>query len=474
MAYDAKTQRLISLKKLSGKAHTSNDKDLANEALPSGLTLASNTIFGEPITSSPVGNSLYDITGQVEYIRFQVDFIAGSDTINGRHGFELKLPADYEASSSNSKAGTYPYINNQVVNITSGSLQLVPPSFATSYEAKPYYGGDATKNSGTRIPILDESDWYLDYFNGIIFQQDPPGTGDDPENPDFIEAYLYIGQYLDEVVASGSGGGGGTGDNAAEFVLTTLTGSLPNAKLLTAGTGISIITGSNSVTISASGISTDGRDKETYYVTASQSALTPFVTDRTDYSSVDYSENAIDIFLNGVLMHTGSSSEISSATKDYRILNSGSLEFAFEIKNDDTIDTILTITSEGGGGADIAAQYLVTQQTSSLPNARLISTGSGISLRDDFSIDGTYRIQTDPRMSVYSVTSSHPPATELVIPGVDFTTNNRDFHKTQIFLNGVLMVSGSSFDYELSNTATGSLSFDIQLKADDIVIVRQS
>lgn len=332
MAYDAKTQRLISLKKLSGKAHTSNDKDLANEALPSGLTLASNTIFGEPITSSPVGNSLYDITGQVEYIRFQVDFIAGSDTVNGRHGFELKLPADYEASSSNSKAGTYPYINNQVVNITSGSLQLIPPSFATSYEAKPYYGGDATKNSGTRIPILDESDWYLDYFNGIFFQQDPPGTGDDPENPDFVEAYLYIGKYLNEVVEEGGGGGPG----------------------------------------------------------------------------------------------------------------------------------------------DSNAQYLVTQQTGSLPNARLLATGSGISTSDDFSIDGTYRIQTDPRMSVYTVTASHPTLSELIIPGVDFTTNNRDFHKTQIFLNGVLMVSGSSFDYELSNIATGSLSFEMELKADDIIIVRQS
>ena len=43
MAYDAKTQRLISLKKLAGKAQTSNDKDLANEGLPSGLTLSAET-----------------------------------------------------------------------------------------------------------------------------------------------------------------------------------------------------------------------------------------------------------------------------------------------------------------------------------------------------------------------------------------------------------------------------------------------
>ena len=53
MAYDAKTQRLISLKKLAGKAQTSNDKDLANEGLPSGVTLASSTSFGQEITTSP-------------------------------------------------------------------------------------------------------------------------------------------------------------------------------------------------------------------------------------------------------------------------------------------------------------------------------------------------------------------------------------------------------------------------------------
>ena len=210
MAYDAKTQRLISLKKLAGKAQTSNDKDLANEGLPSGITLASNTIFGESISTAPSDSSLYMITGKVEYVRFPATFIAGSDTSDGRHGFELKLPSDYESNSSNSKAGTYPFINNQVINITSGALQLVPPSFATSYEAKPYYGGTSSKDSGTQIPILDARDWYLDYFNGILFQQDPPGTGDHAENPDFVEAYLYIGKMLDAEV-----------NNAAEAFFTS-------------------------------------------------------------------------------------------------------------------------------------------------------------------------------------------------------------------------------------------------------------
>ena len=207
MAYSAITERLISIKKLSGKAQTSNDKGLANEGLPSGVTVSFVTVFGEGIPTAPTSTSLYDISGtgdgQVEYVRFASTFIAGSDTTDGRHGFELKLPSDYESNSSNPLAGTYPFKDNQIVNITSGTLQLVPPSFATVYEAKPYHGGSDTKDSGTQIPVLDSRDWYMDYFNGIFFQQDPPGAGDHSDNPDFVEGFLYIGKYLDGILSSG-------------------------------------------------------------------------------------------------------------------------------------------------------------------------------------------------------------------------------------------------------------------------------
>ena len=237
MGYDAKTERLIALKKLAGKAQTSNDKGLSNEALPSGITSTSETIFGETITTSPSSTSLYTITGKVEYVRFPASFIAGSDTSDGRHGFELKLPSDYESNSSNSKAGTYPFQNNQTINITSGSLQLVPTSFATSYEAKPYYGGSGVKDSGTQIPLLDARDWYLDYFNGVFFQQDPSGTGDQADNPDYIEAYLYIGDMLDTIVTNAGDSGGG--DTSAQYLVLAATGSLTAERVLTAGTGIS-------------------------------------------------------------------------------------------------------------------------------------------------------------------------------------------------------------------------------------------
>ena len=60
MAIDETTRELISLKKLSGKAHTSNDKGLPNEAKPSTnsmVTVHTNTassVDTKPYRSSPV------------------------------------------------------------------------------------------------------------------------------------------------------------------------------------------------------------------------------------------------------------------------------------------------------------------------------------------------------------------------------------------------------------------------------------
>jgi hypothetical protein len=227
MALSDTSKILIAIKKLVGKAHTSNDKDVANEALPTGLTVSSNTVFGEkiPTTINQTNNALYVIltgsgitgNGQVEYLRLPSSFIAGSDTSSGRHGFELKLPSDYESNSKNPLAGTYPYKNNQIINITSGALQLVSPSYATEYEAKPFSGGNTTKDNGTQIPVLDARDWSLDYFNGVFFQQDPPGTGDHSDNPDHIQAYLYIGKYLDERIVSASSDTVGNNNSQANY-----------------------------------------------------------------------------------------------------------------------------------------------------------------------------------------------------------------------------------------------------------------
>ena len=245
MALNETSKEFISLKKLQGKAHTSNNKGLANEALSSGLTVSAKTVFSTDIPASPT-STLYAISGAaVQYVRLSASFIAGSDTVAGRHAFELKLPDDFQTpagtTNSLSKKGSGVFVNQQVVNTTAGALQLVPPSYGTSYEAKPYY---FVNGSGpeTQIPVLDARDWYIDYFNGILFQQDPPGTGDHAQNPRFVDAYIFVGDFVTDSLSS-AGTGSGDGDKSAQYVVLAATGSLTNERVLTPGTGLDLTDG---------------------------------------------------------------------------------------------------------------------------------------------------------------------------------------------------------------------------------------
>lgn len=203
MALSSSSKENISLKKLVGKSHTSNSLEAFNENKTTSLSLSTSSIFAETISTSPVSTNLYDITGNtVEYVRLVATALPESLVDGKYHAFKLSLPADYEDNSSNTKAGTLSFLDSQDLHSSIGKLQLVPPQFSDSYEAKVYYGGDGTKSNGTRIPLLDERSWYLDYFNGILFQEIPPDNAN--ENPSHVEAYIYIGNMASTEIANGS------------------------------------------------------------------------------------------------------------------------------------------------------------------------------------------------------------------------------------------------------------------------------
>ena len=242
MALNETSKEFISLKKLQGKAHTSNIKDLANEALSSGLTVSAKTVFSSDIPASPTATQYTISGGSVQFVRLSASFILGSDTVNGRHAFELKLPDDFEspagATNNLSGLGTGFFVNGQSINTTKGAIQLVPPSYGVSYEAKPYKFVDGSGNAEQLIPVLDARDWYIDYFNGILFQQDPPGTGDHDDNPRFVDAYIYVGDFVSDSL---SNVGSGDGDSGAQYVVLAATGSLTNERVLTPGVGLDLV-----------------------------------------------------------------------------------------------------------------------------------------------------------------------------------------------------------------------------------------
>ena len=342
MAYDAKTERLLSLKKLSGKAHTSNIKVLSNEALPSGVTIAAASVFGQAIPTSPNTASLYTITDSVvEYVRLSASFILGSDTSSGQHGFSLSLPDDYETQSSNPKKGSGYYTNGQVINSSIGGIQLVPPSFGNSYEAKLYHTASSTE---TRIPLLDARDWNLDYFNGIVFQQDPPGTGYHAQNPTYVDAFIYIGDYVGSMLGSSS-----PGDLGASYLVLTNTGSLNSERALVAGTGLTLIDGGagSSATLSVN----DG--------------IVATLTGSIFSGEVKFEGGLV-----------GSLTELVDGTP---YLKGGD-----NVEITTGSDGSVTIAAPGLSidGFDRQAQFLVLSATGSMANERVFTAGTGIEVQD--------------------------------------------------------------------------------------------
>ena len=222
------TQTNFASKKLLGKAHTSNLKTDVNESIPSNVSIPSKTVFGEDIPNDPGGQmyTLYSASAggpaTVEKVFF--DIVSLSDTIydandsggggdeasaNGPHGYYLKLPSNYQTTSSNPNKGSGVFTNGKRLYDSRGELQLVPPLISNASPNKYFikiYKGDPT-DAANEITSGDTIDWQFDYYSGIIFIQDY----DAAKVPLTASAYLYVGKYLDDKIndISGSGGGGG-------------------------------------------------------------------------------------------------------------------------------------------------------------------------------------------------------------------------------------------------------------------------
>jgi hypothetical protein len=140
-----------------------------------------------------------------------------------------------------------------------------------------------------------------------------------------------------------------------------------------------------------------------------------------------------------------------------------------------TTGTIISISTGSNGGITISDSYasvpaVVYDETFAVGEAKYI-TASGPLLITTSSNSIVVNMQRDK--VIHEITSSHPANVYFTIPGAHFSSANFDDKRIDIFVNGQLLVSGSSKDYEL----TGSddqirLSFDL-IENDVIVAVIQ-
>lgn len=410
---------LFAQKKLLGKANTSALKSDSQETIGSNIQVASQTIFGQSIPTSPartlhlLQSASAGADPTVEYVQFDLTAIAGTTydanvgsfgtpgfgggdeaQSSGPHAYQLALTGTYQTLSSNTKKGNGTFDNSKVLYTTLGGLQIVPPNFSND-APNPYimkiYSGDPS-DEANEIPLLDEVDWSIDYYNGILFLQDYSAS----KIPLYARAFLYVGKMLDEVVASGSSGSGSGGSGSG--------GS---------GSG-----------------SDDTREKNVYTVTGSHAAGSAFRVPSTSFSKSGNRPNMIDVFLNGQLLHSGTAAQVTANTADYTISSDNQIVLNTELQNDDLIDAVTYLTSSS-----------VTGFASGLPSK-----------------------------IIYNVTGSHPASTALKVSSANFGLASYQNSKTHIFFNGQLMTSGSSYDYMLEGTETGVI-FNFALQLDDIVTV---
>jgi hypothetical protein len=302
------------------------------------------------------------------------------------------------------------------------------------------------------------------------------------------------------IAASGGGGGGSPGgantqvqfNDAGSFggdagltfnkttnVLTSLggiSGSITQLSdgrsYLAAGSNVTISSESNGqITISSIAGSSEVavRNKEVYYVTSSHPAYNNLYLLDTDFSVADYDPDLIDVILNGNLLVSGTIPELSSQTVDYTVTSFNTLQFSQELRNDDIVN-IKTFESGSAGSAGVDSYFVTWQDDPVLTNEKVISGSSGIQIALE---SAKVIITTDPTKVLYNLTGSLPSSYILTVPGINFQENNYDYHKTDVYLNGNLLVSGSGEDYVLGS-GTSEIYFNFGLLNHDSLLFKLS
>ena len=88
----------------------------------------------------------------------------------------------------------------------------------------------------------------------------------------------------------------------------------------------------------------------------------------------------------------------------------------------------------------------------------------------DTSNSGQLQLKIERIKTVYYVTGTHADSATLTIPGASFSSGSYNEKRIDLYVNGQLMVSGSSRDYVLAGNDT-DVSIKFMLEKDDTVVV---
>ena len=284
-------------KKLLGKTQTRPKLTDAEEAFPSNVSVPGAGVFAESIPSEPGTDyfTLYSASAgapaTVEKVYFDLVGIAdsiydggledseeGGDSAQGSttHAYYLKLPSNYETTSSNPNRGSGNFVNDKRLYLSKGGLQLVPPfttdaglpgaSGVNRYFVE-IFTGDPT-NPSNKVSETSAIDWQFDYYSGILFIQDSASAA-----PVTASAYLYVGKYLDEklTVLSSSIGSGGGSDITVKNEGSSLSTAAVSFDFVGAGVTATKPSGEN-ITVTIPGGAGFSRTAVTTTITASTSA----------------------------------------------------------------------------------------------------------------------------------------------------------------------------------------------------------
>lgn len=278
------TSTQFAAKKLLGKAHTSNLKSDVNESIPSNVSIPSQGVFAEAIPNDPGTDffTMYSASdggpATVEQVYF--DIVSLSDSIydandsggggdeasgDGPHGYYLKLPSNYQTTSSNPQRGTGSFTNGKRIYDSRGGLQLVPPLVSNASPNRYFmklYKGDPT-NPANEITSGDSIDWQVDYFAGTIFIQDYDAS----KIPVTASAYLYVGKFLDEKLVDISSSAGGGSDIIVKDEGSNITTAATSFDFV--GSGVTATNSGNDVTVTIGGGISYSRRAVTATITSS-------------------------------------------------------------------------------------------------------------------------------------------------------------------------------------------------------------